>query len=262
MIGSGDSLLTLRQLVELSGVAATSVHQYRRMGLLPKAKRRAANSLLYNTRHVRALRLIRELRDRNGLSLETIRKLLPRLLEQGVELIGSDRWDDVVAAHLRVVAPTRPPARLLAVARDAFARRGFDSVSVSDICIDTGIAKGSFYRYFSSKDEVFLAAARSIVDVIGETLAERSDEVAEPCAIDELATLLNGLAALFLEVVLRALHGHPGCAEAVGEIISGIGVHVARRAGIDDDDNDEEGPRLTEAALASLFRARFDLSRA
>jgi AcrR family transcriptional regulator len=257
MPASIDSVLTLRQLVELSGVAATSVHYYRRMGLLPSAQRQAANAFLYNTRHVCTLRLIRELRHHDGLSLEIIRKLLPRMLDEGADLIGTTGWNEFVAAHLRVIAPARPPARLLAAARDAFARHGYDGVSVSDICQNAGMAKGSFYRYFSSKDEVFLAAARSIVDVIGETLDARADNVPEDRAVEELGALLTSLAPLFLEVVLRALHGQPEHAETVSAMISGIGEHVARRAGIEHDDADD-GSRLTEAALAHLLRARFE----
>src|SRR5690349_11316581 len=96
----GDAF-TLRQLVELSGVPAPSIHQYRRMGLLPEPRQRAANLFLYDARHVTALRMIRELRDRNGLRLETIHKILPALLDYGEALLGSAEWDEVVATQIR-----------------------------------------------------------------------------------------------------------------------------------------------------------------
>jgi AcrR family transcriptional regulator len=253
-----DATFTLSELLKRSGVAAPTVHQYRRMGLLPDPARPVSNRFLYDSRHVKALLLIRELRDRRNLSLDTIGQLLPGLLDECGGAIGTDQWDEVVAARLREVDPSRPPARLLAAARDAFAQHGYDEVSVGDICLAAGMAKGSFYRYFASKEEVFLAAARSVVDVVGEVLDTRDGRVPEDKAIEELGDLLAGLVPLFLEVVLRALHGQPGHADVVSDIISGIGDHAARRAGISPNDAGDEGSRLTEAALAQFLRARFE----
>ncbi len=255
-----DTTFTLSELLKRSGVAAPTVHQYRRMGLLPDPARPVSNRFLYDSRHVKALLLIRELRDRRNLSLDTIGQLLPGLLDECDGAIGTEQWDEVVATRLREVDPSRPPARLLAAARDAFAQHGYDEVSVGDICLAAGMAKGSFYRYFASKEEVFLAAARSVVDVVGEALDTRGGRVGEDQAIEELGDLLAGLVPLFLEVVLRALHGQPGHADVVSEIISGIGDHAARRAGISPNAVEDEGSRLTEAALAQFLRARFEPS--
>ena len=41
---------------------------------------------------------------------------------------------------------------LLAAALGLFARDGVDSVSVADIAVAAGVAKGTFYRYFASKE--------------------------------------------------------------------------------------------------------------
>ena len=249
---------TLQALVARSGVAAPTVHQYRRMGLLPEPVRSAPNRFLYDERHVCALRLIRELRDRNNLPLDVIGQLLPALMDEGPELASSPRFADVVLARLRDVDPARPPARLLAAAREAFARHGYEEVSVGDICLAAGLAKGSFYRYFSSKEEAFLAAVASMVDVIGEDFRRRSGTVDENQAIEELRDFLIPLVGLFLEVVLRALHGQPGHAEVVATVIRGLGEQVAQRAGVRSDQVQEEGSRLAEAALARLLRARFE----
>ena len=50
----------------------------------------------------------------------------------------------------------RTKAKLLASARKLISERGFDQVSVEDITRDSQVAKGTFYHYFKSKEEVVL----------------------------------------------------------------------------------------------------------
>ncbi len=47
--------------------------------------------------------------------------------------------------------------RLVAAAADLVHRRGYNSVSVADICEDAGLQKGSFYHFFKSKQALVLA---------------------------------------------------------------------------------------------------------
>ncbi len=39
---------------------------------------------------------------------------------------------------------------------DLFAKRGYDKVTVDDICAKVGVTKGAFYNYFRSKDQIIL----------------------------------------------------------------------------------------------------------
>ncbi|MCR4433139.1 MAG: TetR/AcrR family transcriptional regulator [Caldiserica bacterium] len=45
---------------------------------------------------------------------------------------------------------------LLKEAENLFALRGYDAVSVDDICQAAGVSKGGFYHHFSSKEALFL----------------------------------------------------------------------------------------------------------
>jgi AcrR family transcriptional regulator len=62
-------------------------------------------------------------------------------------------------------APTMGPAaratrqRLLDAATRAFVSRGFDETRVDDIVTEAGTSHGTFYRYFTNKDEIFRAIA-------------------------------------------------------------------------------------------------------
>lgn len=59
-------------------------------------------------------------------------------------------------------------ARLLRIARETFEERGYHRTSVAEICRRASVANGTFYRYFNSKDEVFLLLA----DVLGQELED------------------------------------------------------------------------------------------
>ncbi len=57
----------------------------------------------------------------------------------------------------------RPPAeRLLAAAEELFGQRSYSRTTVADICARAGMATGSFYAYFGSKEEIFAAVVRAI----------------------------------------------------------------------------------------------------
>jgi AcrR family transcriptional regulator len=47
-------------------------------------------------------------------------------------------------------------SRILDVAGELFAERGYDATSVADICARAGVTKGAFYHHFKSKQAVFL----------------------------------------------------------------------------------------------------------
>ncbi len=57
----------------------------------------------------------------------------------------------------------RPPAeRLLSAAEQLFGERSYRRTSVAGICARAGMATGSFYAHFSSKEDIFAAVVRRI----------------------------------------------------------------------------------------------------
>jgi AcrR family transcriptional regulator len=52
--------------------------------------------------------------------------------------------------------------RLLAAAEELFGERSYRQTTVADICARAGIATGSFYAYYGSKHEIFVAVVRGI----------------------------------------------------------------------------------------------------
>ena len=58
-------------------------------------------------------------------------------------------------------------SRLLAAAADVFSRRGFQAATVEEITRVAGVAKGSFYREFVSKDAIVVALKERFLDELG-----------------------------------------------------------------------------------------------
>ncbi len=58
------------------------------------------------------------------------------------------------------MAPEQRKAHLRAAARRVFAHRGFDAATLEEVAQEAGIAKGTLYLYFPSKEEIFWAAVR------------------------------------------------------------------------------------------------------
>lgn len=66
------------------------------------------------------------------------------------------------------------PGEILAAAIEAFAEHGFAGATVEDIARRAGVAKGTVYLYFQTKDELFEALVR---DEIGPTFSQVGDLV-------------------------------------------------------------------------------------
>jgi AcrR family transcriptional regulator len=60
----------------------------------------------------------------------------------------------------RVLQPATRRAELMDAAVKVFSHKGYRRASITDIIASAGVARGTFYLYFESKDEVF----RAIVD--------------------------------------------------------------------------------------------------
>jgi AcrR family transcriptional regulator len=202
------SPLTVSELAERAGVSVPTIHSYRRLGLLPEPTVIAANRFLYDDRHVEALAMIRLLRRERNMSLSSILEVLPDLLPTGEEeAFRPQMWQQVLDGYLDAAAQSEPPARLLAAARDAFVEHGYAGVNIAEICAEAELATGSFYRHFQSKDAIFVAAVRSVADLVSEDLDALPLGISQVRATATVRTLLEPFMPLLLESVLREARG-------------------------------------------------------
>lgn len=252
---------SISEVVSRTGVPAASIHHYLRLGLLPAPRRVAPNRFLYDQRHVQALRLIRTLRDQRKLSLREIRPIVPKLMGlDREEAFRPEMWDRVAGIQLARASRRSPSARLLAAAVDAFSRRGFDDVNVDEICRAAGLAKGSFYRHYRSKEELYFAAAEAAALEVAESFRSAADgpgEAHHPTS-DLLAGALQPRLPLFVDLLTRALQRRPGYGPMARRIFNTLAYQIGEHLG--SADPLATGVRLLIPAAAGILRDTFQPS--
>jgi AcrR family transcriptional regulator len=128
----------------------------------------------------------------------------------------------------------RSPRRredLVDAALESFAAKGVSATSVDDIVRRAGVAKGTFYLYFESRDDVVTAVAERLVEAVGRSIDEALGSTARTAA-----DRLRGIAAAM---------GAVGVAQYERDLIATI--HRPENAAIHD--------RLTSTISARLVPA-------
>lgn len=72
--------------------------------------------------------------------------------------------------------------RLIAAARDAFGRHGYEAASVAEILESAGVAKGALYHHFDTKAALFDAVLDRVVEEIAEAADDRARGAPDPAA--------------------------------------------------------------------------------
>lgn len=251
----GHEGFTISVLAERTGTSIPTIHHYRRIGLLPPAVEVASNRFYYDERHVEALEIIRLLRERRNLPLAAIRAMLPELLSLSDDGgLRTDDQDKVVLSYLERSGSSAIANRLVVAARTCFAERGYAAVGVSDICRTAGVAKGSFYRYFDSKEAIFLAAARSTVDAVGEQLDQLPARISERQAVEKLQHLMRPMAPLLLEVASFDLLHQPAVVGVMGLIVTGLATRLMPRLTTRGSSATRAARRAVDDAVSGLLR--------
>ncbi|MYI56222.1 MAG: TetR family transcriptional regulator [Acidimicrobiia bacterium] len=243
---------SMAELTERTGVPASTVHHYVRRGLLPPPLRVSAKHFLHGPEHVDSLRVIRHLRRRQRLPLARIAEMLPEILADGAEGFEAPVPDDDEPRTSTVAE------RILDVAIEAFGQHSYGEVSIADLCSGANVAKGTFYRHFDSKGQVFVRAADKVVLQSLARFREALEQGPQPpdpqaagtaCA----AALRPGLPVL-LELAKRAMLNEPNY---VNEARAAFRMLVAEMGDIlrpGDADNRALAGMVILDAIAQVFR--------
>ena len=97
--------------------------------------------------------------------------------------------------------------RILDAAERIFARRGFFHARVSEIARDAGVADGTIYLYFKSKDDLLITLFESRMERITAELAEAVGRVPASDPRARLKTFIHAHASLVV--------AHPALAEVL-----------------------------------------------
>ncbi len=104
-------------------------------------------------------------------------------------------------------------AQLLNSAKEAIQDAGLEAVNMDDVASEAGITKSAFYRYFSSKDELFAHVLLMEMDSITSALSGRLGELA---TFDDLGRILASVCA-----------SHPTCCALISSLSQTIDKNVA-----------------------------------
>jgi AcrR family transcriptional regulator len=92
-----------------------------------------------------------------------------------------------ISASSRSLAPEDRRAQILEAATRAFAEHGFPRTDVQVIADTLGIGKGTIYRYFGTKEELFLAAVDRGMLLLQENIDKSVEGLSDPLAMIEAA---------------------------------------------------------------------------
>lgn len=125
---------------------AATIRYYARQGLLPPPVKTGRTMSYYTVEHLERLKQIHAL-QKKGYSLDEIGCM-----------VNQDPGES--QAHLKpVTVYTSKRDVIFRAAVDLFRDKGYDTTTIDDIISRAGIAKGTFYQYFRSKEELFFECA-------------------------------------------------------------------------------------------------------
>jgi AcrR family transcriptional regulator len=244
-----EGRLSIRDLFERTGVPVTTIHHYVRTGVMPPPYRVSANRFVYDECHVQALEVIRVLRQRQ-VPLAVIGGILPELLAADDDL-RPELWARILAQPVGAASPAAEAlmARVLAVAAREFSRHGYADASVASISEAAGLAKGSLYRLFPSKESLFLATAEAVVARATAAFAAAASQAGGRIPEDQATTTLHRLLRpdlpVLLELAARALQGQPEHRRLSRKLLGSLSTDVSRAVGA----SRSLGRRIVSAAV-------------
>ena len=146
-----DGLLSAYEAESGSTISRSLVSGYIEEGLLPPREEGEA----FGRNHLERLLMIEHLRSRYGMSSEDISGIF------GV-VITTHEGEPQVRPEVEKQAEDRRQ-RIIANASELFAAKGYHGTTIDEIVQATGIAKGTFYVYFSSKEELLVELMKQLI---------------------------------------------------------------------------------------------------
>jgi AcrR family transcriptional regulator len=162
----------------------------------------------------------------------------------------------------RELARQAVKAQVSEMALDLFLGRGYEKTTIDDICAVAGISRSTFFRYFPSKEDVFMSTTSTVGDELLHALRQRPDDetpwdalrhaleplVAHYAAQSERARRLAELART--APALATLHQ-----EKQARLQNLLTPEIARRLGSDPSDATDPRSRALIAAALSCLEA-------
>jgi TetR/AcrR family transcriptional regulator, regulator of mycofactocin system len=170
---------------------------------------------------------------------------------------------DGTSGGLREQKKALTRATIEATALERFLAEGYEPVRLEDLCAECLVSTRTFFRYFTSKEDLVLGRLRSHLDLATELFTRRPAD----------APLLESLRAVITEAVadyavdpqrelarLRLVTTTPVLEAGLGRVFAGFERLVRRFAAAQaNTTEDARRPRLFAAATVAAFRVGLDM---
>ncbi|RJP26655.1 MAG: TetR family transcriptional regulator [Actinobacteria bacterium] len=215
-----------------SALTRSQVNRYLKEGLLPQPE----EGETFNENHLERLRMIEHLRSRYGISLRDISGLFGVIVGAAPGEVAEEPEEERQAVDRG--------ERIIANATELFAAKGYHGTTIDEIVQATGIAKGTFYIYFDSKEELLVEVIKRLIDNTLEKIDSELEKKEEKDFITRLETKGQEMLDLYLKrsellyMLLGETVGNPRLMEQSREVYARLAARVEEdlREGIETGD--------------------------
>jgi AcrR family transcriptional regulator len=156
--------LPISELSRLTGIPSSTIKFYQKEGLISFPLKKGKTRAYYNDKHIIQLETLKRLRTDDNLSIEEIKIRLTnsKSINEDIEAdisTDTDRKNDIITAAIEL-----------------FRTAGYNNISMNNIAERAGISKGTFYKHFSSKEDLFYECADKVFYDIDREFKELLNE--------------------------------------------------------------------------------------
>lgn len=155
----------ISELSQISETPVPTIRYYIKEGLLPPPIKTGKTFAYYSDNHLSRLNIIKKLQTGNPPSLAAIKEKLDKLPvisppDEGTLIVSSEKRNAIVSAAIKL-----------------FIEKGLGGTSIDDIVTSSKIGKGTFYKYFKDKNDLFFQCAdRVFYEMYSHVWKEIKDE--------------------------------------------------------------------------------------
>ncbi len=192
-------------------ITRKQVERYLREGLLPVPM----ESKWFEPIHLERLRMLEHLRSRYGMSLRDMAGIF------GVIESAAVRSEE---AEERAKKADDRRKKIIENASRIFSEKGYRGTTVDDVVQATGIAKGTFYLYFESKEELLIEVIKNLIEETLRRIDRKLREAGKRDCIARIEAKGQELLELYLRnsellyMLLGETVGNPRLAEQLREV--------------------------------------------
>ncbi len=146
-----------------SRINRTQIGRYLKEGALPQP----LEGEVFTRHHLERLGMIEHLRLRYGMSLRDISGLFGVIVSSLPGEAGGEPEEERQSVDRR--------ERIIDNATELFAAKGYHGTTIDEIVQATGIAKGTFYVYFDSKEDILVEVIKRLIENTLARIADRLD---------------------------------------------------------------------------------------